>query len=286
MKYTKIAVDTFEKLQLNAGLLVDDFDPATGEIGNIIGATTGGISFTASPEYSDYGEDIDNVPANMMELKKLTSIGAEASGTFVTVDPESARFLVGGADIDPLDESHIIPRKDINVGDFKEVWIVGDYSDVNDGDSAGFIAIHMMNTLSTGGFQLQTNDDGKGNFAFTLTGHYSMNAQDVVPFEIYLKQGEGGDTDEGIVLEVNKITVVLDDSPKIKFYNYTEFTGITVASDNEGLTDNLYYEDDEIGFNTPNDTPSSTSAKITVTAYKGAKQYTTTIKVELYVEGA
>ena len=37
---------------------------------------------------------------------------------------------------------------------------------------------------TTGGFKLQSTDKKKGQFAFEFTGHYSMKAQDVVPYEI------------------------------------------------------------------------------------------------------
>lgn len=47
----------------------------------------------------------------------------------------------------------------------------------------------MLNALSTGGFQMQTADEAKGQFAFEYTAHYSMSAQDTVPFEIYIKAG-------------------------------------------------------------------------------------------------
>ena len=62
MKFTQVAADAFEKLQLNAGVLLTEFDPSTGEIdrSKIFGATTGGVSFTAQAEYLDFGEDIDN----------------------------------------------------------------------------------------------------------------------------------------------------------------------------------------------------------------------------------
>lgn len=189
MKYTQIPVDTFERLQLNAGILVDDFTPSTGVVGNLIGATTGGNQFTATNEYSDYGEDIDNCPKNMLELKKLDSIEAKMSGTFVTVTTDAAKRLIGAADIDANDATHVIPRRDVLKTDFKDLWFVGDYSDVNNGDNAGFIAIHMMNTLSTGGFQLQSTDKAKGNFAYEFTAHFSMEAQDTVPYEIYIVKG-------------------------------------------------------------------------------------------------
>ena len=192
MKYTQIPADTFKNIQLNAGILVDNFTPATGVIGNILGATSGGVNFTDALEFSDFGEDIDNCPKNTKELKMLNSHEVKMSGTFVTLSATTAKTLAAAADADPLDATHIIPRNDLASTDFKDIWWIGDYSDENTGDNAGFCAIHIINALSTGGFQIQSSDNGKGQFAFEFTGHYSMNNQDQVPYEIYIRQGGGG----------------------------------------------------------------------------------------------
>lgn len=188
MKYTKIPETTFKNLQLNAGVLLSDFNPETATVANesIIGATTGGVNFTATPTFSDYGEDIDNCPKNMMELKKLDYWDITMSGTYVTVDVNAVKALVGAADVSG---NKITPRNDLKLTDFTDVWWVGDYSDQNGETNGGFVAIHMMNALSTGGFAIQSSDNGKGNFAFTYTAHYSMDAQDTVPFEVYVKAG-------------------------------------------------------------------------------------------------
>lgn len=206
MKFTKIPADTFQQIQLNAGILVDDFNPADMSIGKILGATTGGINFTATPTFSDYGEDIDNCPKNTKELKKLDSIEAAMNGTFATVSPSLAKTLVGAGDVDILDLTHIIPRNEVLQSDFKELWWVGDYSDVNNGENAGFCAIHLRNALSTGGFQIQSTDKGKGQFAFTFTGHYSMAAQDVVPYEIFIKQG-GEEPTPAVLIDKHSVTI-------------------------------------------------------------------------------
>lgn len=188
MKYTKIPETTFKNLQLNAGVLLSAFDPGTATVANesIIGATTGGVNFTATPTFSDYGEDIDNCPKNMMELKKLDSWEISLSGTYVTVDANAVKALVGAADVSG---NKITPRNDLKLTDFTDVWWVGDYSDQNGETNGGFVAIHMMNALSTSGFSIKSSDNGKGNFAFTYTAHYSMDAQDTVPFEVYVKAG-------------------------------------------------------------------------------------------------
>lgn len=191
MKFTRIPETAFQKLQLNAGILLSDFDPATGKVteADLMGATSGGVNFTATPSFSDFGEDIDNCPVNVLELKKLDSWEVKMSGTFITVDTASAKTLIGAADIGTTDTTKIVPRNDILTTDFKDIWWVGDYSDKNGDTNGGFVAIHMLNGLSTGGFQLQSGNREKGQFAFEFTGHYSMEAQDTVPFEVYVKAG-------------------------------------------------------------------------------------------------
>ena len=191
MKFTKIPSDAFQKLQINAGILTTDFTPATGTIGEAgqIGATTGGVNFTATPTYSDFGGDIDNCPKNMKELKKLDSWEVKMTGTFVNADTAIAKRLCGAADIGTTDATKVTPRNDLKDADFDDIWLVGDYSDKNGETNGGFIAIKLLNALSTGGFQLKTADKSKGQFAFEFTGHYSMSAQDIVPFEIYIKAG-------------------------------------------------------------------------------------------------
>lgn len=193
MKYSKIPATAFKNIQMNAGIVVDSFDPKTQTIGNIVGATKGGVNFKATPTYKDYGEDIDNCPKNMKELKQLESWEALMNGTFISVTAMLAEMLVGAGVIDPADATHIIPANDINDANFKDIWWVGDYSDVNgEGEDvdAGYCAIHLLNALSTGGFEIQSTDKGKGEFNFEFTGHYSMEEQDKVPFEIYIKVGE------------------------------------------------------------------------------------------------
>lgn len=194
MKYTQIPTNTFKQMQLNAGVLLSSFTPSTATFSadDIIGATSGGINFTATPTFVDFGEDVDNCPKNTMELKKLDTWEVKMSGSFATVTASLAKSLVGAGDVGSTDTTKVTPRADLDEDDFDDLWWVGDYSDKNvDGTSAtaGFVAIHMMNTLSTGGFQIQTADKEKGKFSFEFTAHYSIDDIDTVPFEIYVKAG-------------------------------------------------------------------------------------------------
>lgn len=191
-KFTKIPETAFQEIQLNAGVLLSSFTPASAEVTdeNILGATAGGISFTATPSFMDFGEDIDNCPKNMKELKKLDTWDIKMSGTFITVSPKSVASLVAAADVAA---ERVTPRNDLKGTDFKDLWWVGDYSDKNGETNGGFCAIHMMNALSTGGLSIKSSDKAKGQFAFEFTAHYSMTTQTTVPFEVYVKAG----TEEG-----------------------------------------------------------------------------------------
>jgi hypothetical protein len=60
-RFTEIPQDTFEALQLDAGVLTKNFDPDNPMLANedIITATKGGINVSCVPTFSDLGEDVD-----------------------------------------------------------------------------------------------------------------------------------------------------------------------------------------------------------------------------------
>lgn len=184
--YTKIPDDTFNKMIRNAGILLigqDSFVPESKTLKEsaIIGATSGGISFTDTVSYVDLGENIDNCPKNTKELKDVESREVKLSGTFKTVDGNTLAMLLGPADY-KSDEKTVIARDVINTADFKEIWWVCDYS----GTDGGFIAINLKNTLSTGGLSIQSADAESGEISFEFTCHYSIESEDVVPYTIYI----------------------------------------------------------------------------------------------------
>lgn len=197
MEYSKYPTNTFQSLVIGAGVLLSEFDPTTGTVADakILGPTTGGVNFSAKPNYTDFGEDIDNVPKNTKELMRIEDWTVTMSGTFIAITPETARVLAAAADLTDA-SGKITPRDTLDLtastGDFRDIWLVADYSDKNTtgtGKTAGYVAIKLINALSTGGFQIQTADKEKGQFSFEFTGHYSKDAQDTVPFEIYIKAG-------------------------------------------------------------------------------------------------
>lgn len=180
--FTVIPQDTFEAMQLDAGVLLTTFDPANPSApadSAIICATTGGINVVCQPEYSDLGEDVDNVPNNMKELKHLDSWTCSLGFTSLDTSAEGIRLALGAADI-TAQSGKIVPRRNLSQDDFGDVWWVGDTAE------GGFVAVKLKNALSTDGFSLQTTKNGKGQTSCTLTGHVSINAQDDMPMEFYV----------------------------------------------------------------------------------------------------
>lgn len=186
-KFTVIPQSTFEEMQMDAGVLLTSFDPTNPvapDDADIICATTGGINPSCVATYSDLGEDVDNCPNNMKELKHLDGWDCTMAFTSLGTSPAAIRLALGAADIN-AETGKITPRRDLSQDDFTDIWWVGDRAD------GGMVAIRLINALSTEGFSLQTTKSGKGQTSVTLTGHVSINAQNVVPMEFYSADGEG-----------------------------------------------------------------------------------------------
>lgn len=181
-KFTVIPENTFSELQLNAGVLLNKFTPATATAPadeDIICATTGGITVSCIPTFSDLGEDVDNCPKNTKELKHLDGWECKMSTTALGTSPANIKLSLGCADVDGSDTTKIVPRVDLSQSDFSDIWWVGDRAD------GGMVAIQLKNALSTGGFSLKTTDNGKGQITVELTGHVSIKNQSEVPMVFY-----------------------------------------------------------------------------------------------------
>lgn len=183
-KFNKVSQDTFKELQLEAGLVLNKFDP-TGETdvedADIVCATTGGIEIACKPEFVDYAEDIDNVPPGMIEFKEISSYECTIAFTALNASAEVIKLALGAAD---NADGKISPRFNTSKDDTEDIWWVGERAD------GGFVACRLKNALSTEGLTLKSTKNGKGQISCTLTGHVSISAQDEVPMEFYVMEGE------------------------------------------------------------------------------------------------
>ena len=78
-RFTRIPENTFSGLQLDAGILLRNFDPENPAVqdADIICATTGGINPQCIASYEDMFEDVDNAPNNMMGLQNFHNLSGQ-----------------------------------------------------------------------------------------------------------------------------------------------------------------------------------------------------------------
>ena len=182
-KFVKVSENAFKEIQLEAGLILNKFDPTgTTEVkdADIVCATTGGISITCKPQFTDYAEDIDNLPSGVIEFKEVDSYDCSISFTALNASAAVIKMALGAAD---TEGNKITPRFDMKDGDTSDIWWVGERAD------GGFVACCLKNAMSTDGLSLKTTKKGKGQLSCTLTGHVSIDAQDEVPMEFYVQEG-------------------------------------------------------------------------------------------------
>lgn len=177
---TRIPADTFPQIQTNAGCLLYNFNPEKPAINDedIICPTTGGINAVCEPTFMDLGEDVDNCPGDLLELKKVVRYNCRLEFTSLGTTLKSIALSLGAADINDEAEK-VTPRLDLKITDAKDIWWVGDRAD------GGLVAVCLKRALSTAGLSLQTSKDGKGRTKTTLTGHATVETQDEVPMEFY-----------------------------------------------------------------------------------------------------
>ena len=182
-KFTKIADDAFEALQLEAGVLLSTFDPANPvapKSEDIIATTSGGVNAQCQAEYQDFAEDVDNAPNNLMEFKQLTGWTCSLGFSTIKFNAENTAWALGAADTTRGEGFvKVSPRRDVDLSDFKDVWWVGDKA------NGGAFAIQLLNALSTGGLNIQSSKNSKGKNDVTLTGHVSLANQDQMPMVFY-----------------------------------------------------------------------------------------------------
>lgn len=228
-RYTVLPENTFDALQLDAGVILKQFDidaASAGQQGfsdaDILCATTGGVNPTCVPTYSDFGEDVDNAPVNVKEFKKLDSWECKLTTTALGTSAELIKMQLGAADI--VDGTKIVPRRNLSQSDFTDLWWVGDKA------NGGFVAIQIKNALSTGGFAIHTTKNAKGTLTLEITGHVSLTNQSQVPMVFYSIDADEETIEPNINLSKASMKVKVDATSKLTAYPTPQDAVVTWAS--------------------------------------------------------
>ena len=181
-KAKKVASTASQNIQVDAGLLLWNFDisnPVEPADADIVCATTGDYSITATPTVEDFFSDINNADVNTKEGKRITGWDCGLTINCLEITLQTLGLALGASDA--LGDTGITPRAQYQMADFKSLYWIGDMVDENK-----LFVVKMDNTVSTGGLSFSATNNGKGQLALTLTPHSSLGNTGKIPMELYI----------------------------------------------------------------------------------------------------
>lgn len=192
---TSLRPETFDNLQLNAGVFLVNFDASTytdaaaledgilaalenGE--NILGATIGGGTFNATPSIRTIEADGMRYPVIGSTVNDMWTV--KLNTTLKEVTPANFQRALISCDMDTSKASVTVltVRTDIEEKDYipKLSW-VGD-------TSKGFVMIELDNALNLAGASFTFTDKGEGTLPVEFQAHVSeLDQMDKAPFRVY-----------------------------------------------------------------------------------------------------
>ncbi len=184
---------TFEKLQLNAGLFLRDFDfssattaarlrtllaAAVSDGSCIIGATRGGGTFQCTPSLRSIEADGLRSPTVGSTVNDGWTV--KLSGTMLEITPENFAAALICADVDKKGSlTTLRVRTQVTEEDYipRLCWI-GD-------TSRGFVLIELTNALNMKGAAFTFTDKGEGTLPFEFQAHQSPEEDEAyAPFRV------------------------------------------------------------------------------------------------------
>lgn len=196
-----IRTETFQNLQLNAGIFIKNFDYATPADAdalktaiasaisagtNILGATRGGGTFTATRELRT--PEVDGMRYGFVGSDFVDSADAYLSTTLVEVTPESVEACLGNATKSTSGKKTTLKMHTaIQTADYLNnlCWI-GDLAD------GRLVLIALQNAMNTADFSLTFTDKGEGTLAAEFHARQAgVSDYDYAPFEIVFFETSG-----------------------------------------------------------------------------------------------
>lgn len=197
---TGLRPETFNNLQLNAGVFLLNFDhssitnaaaletavlAALEDGTGVLGATIGGGSFECTPTVRQIEADGMRYPFVGSTVNDMWTV--KLSTTLKEITPENFALAFASADVTTSGSKKIVTvRTEIKSSDYKQrlCWI-GD-------TSKGFVLIELTNALNTAGANFAFSDKSEGTIPVTFEGHVSdLASQGNAPCQVIFFEGEG-----------------------------------------------------------------------------------------------
>ena len=232
---TKVSAEAAANMQVDAGLLVSNFDvtdPVEPADADIITATTGDITCNCVPQTSDFLEDVNNAPLNTMEGKRCTGWDCNFSCTALEFNEDTLKFAAGAAEVDA--NGGIAPRRQYKLTDFQTIYFLGDMV-----DEEKLFVVKIDNALSTGGIAITTTKNGKGKIGRTITAHSSLADIEKIPMTFYVLEKVDGDAPTYTYTAVEPVGT---ENPKEEGWYILSGDNYVLTTDTTVDTNKTYYE--------------------------------------------
>lgn len=180
--------NTAKNMQLDAGLLVRGLTDILNFSGTIaddkkLGATSGGATFSATPEMRNTLEGIDGAKGVYKDAIVIDNWEITLTATVKEMTAKNLQLAMATADIDDGDDKFDVlsPRMDIKTTDYIDniCWL-----GTMNGSTEPMI-IELKNVMNTNGISFTAEDKGSGSVELELKAHFDLSKPNEVPFNIY-----------------------------------------------------------------------------------------------------
>lgn len=189
-KASTISAMAAQAMQVDAGTLLSTFDinnVVAPRDEDIIAATTGDFNIAETPEYSDFLEDVNNAPNGTKEGARITSWTRSLTVSIIEFTKKTIKYALGAAE-ENEQTGAVTSRRQVQLSDFSECWWIGDMV-----DDTKILAIHLKDSISTGGLSMTTTKNGKGNISLTISPHPTLADIEASPIEYYILEKDESD---------------------------------------------------------------------------------------------
>lgn len=195
---TPLRPDTFKNMQLNAGIMLKNFDysgissvsamktaisnavsGSTSALGTIIGATRGGGSFTVTRDLRQ--PDVDGRRYGFKGDTFVDSVDAQLSTTLVEITPENLMMSFCTATSSTVTNMEVLKfGTSIDADDYlTNICWIGDLAD------GGYVLICLKNALNEADISLTWTDKGEGTLPVEFHAKQAnVSDYDYAPFEV------------------------------------------------------------------------------------------------------
>ena len=191
-RLTGYTENTMKNRQMNSGIFFKNFDIENDTVesaiaaGKLLGATSGGGSFTATPTVST--QQVDGITSGAVGMSSIDSWEVSMSANILEITEDSIRNVLGATNVEDATIGanpyrKITGKGNLDLDDYIEnITFVGSLSGFED----SYVIIQIFNALSVTGISINPTDGGSSILSTTFKAHSTIENAGEPPFAIYI----------------------------------------------------------------------------------------------------